>query len=115
VNLIFFSSVGWKDWDVERQPLIRSGMPVLVDDDLLFEDGCGLRATVVVNQWLWELPVSGAPSPNTWEVYARALKGWSEFLAEHGVLMFGPRDQLRAALGGYAGYRLAGPLEIPCH
>jgi site-specific recombinase XerD len=112
VNLIFFSSVGWKDWDVERQPLIRSGMPVLVDDDLLFEDGCGLRATVVVNQWLWELPVSGAPSPNTWEVYARALKGWSEFLAEHGVLMFGPRDQLRAALGGYAGYRLAGPLEV---
>lgn len=83
--LIFFSAAGWEDWDVERSPLTRAGMAVLVDDDLLFEDERRPRAAVVVNRWLRELPVSGARSPNTWAVYARALKGWLEFLAGHGV------------------------------
>jgi len=109
--MIFFSSAGWQDWDVRRQPLIRQGMPVLVDDDLRFEDERGARPTVVVNQWLRELPVSGAPAPNTWEVYARALKGWLEFLAGRGVAVFAGRDRLRAALSGYAEHRLAGPVE----
>jgi hypothetical protein len=66
----------------------------------------------MVNQWLRELPVSGAPSPNTWEVYARALKSWLEFLAEREVPAFGSREQLRAALGCYAEHRLAGPLQV---
>ena len=44
---------------------------MLVDDDLLFEDGPGApRPLVAVNQWLRELPASGAPSPATWEAYA---------------------------------------------
>lgn len=110
MHLIFFSVAGWEAWDVERRPLVRQGMPVLVDDDLRFEDEPGPRATTVVNRWLWELPVSGAPSPNSWEVYARALKGWLEFLAQHHVPAFGSREQLRAALAAYAGHRLAGPL-----
>lgn len=107
--MIFFSSAGWQGWDVQRQPLIRQGMPVLVDDDLRFEDELGTRP-VVVNQWLRELPVSGAPAPMTWEVYARALKGWLEFLADRDVGVFAERDRLRAALSSYAERRLAGPL-----
>ena len=39
VILIFFSSRGWQSWDLESRPLIPEGMPVLVDDDLLLEDG----------------------------------------------------------------------------
>jgi hypothetical protein len=79
--LSFFSSQGWESWDVGHRPLIHE-KPVLVDDDLRFEDGPGApRPTVVVNRWLRELPASGAPPPNTWEVYARAVKEWIEFLA----------------------------------
>ena len=43
VELIFFSSQGWRSWDVERRPVVPEGMPVLVDDDLRFEDGPGRR------------------------------------------------------------------------
>src|SRR5690348_5389383 len=111
MQIIFFSSTGWQDWDIERIPLIRRGMPVLVDDDLRFEDEHGSRPAVVVNQWLRELPVSGAAARSTWVVYARALKGWLEFLGERGVAVFADRARLRAALGCYAEYRLAGPVE----
>ena len=36
--LSFFSSQGWESWDIERRPLIPERMPVLIDDDLRFED-----------------------------------------------------------------------------
>ncbi len=87
-------------------------MPVLVDDDLQFEDGPGaFRPSVAVNQWLRELPASGCPSPGSWESYARVLKDWAEFLSGHGVGLFDSRGQLKLALGKYAEYRAAGPAE----
>jgi hypothetical protein len=77
--LTFFAATGWESWDVTRRPLIPEGMPVLVDDDLRFEDGPGApRATVAVNRWLRELPVSGVPASSSWASYARALKAWME-------------------------------------
>jgi site-specific recombinase XerD len=112
VHLIFFSPTGWQDWDVEREPLIRSGMPVLIENDLRLEDDAGPRASALVNRWLGELPVSGAPSPNTWEAYARALRDWLAFLGERGVAAFDSRDRLRAVLSVYAEYRLAGPPAV---
>ena len=60
-------------------------MPVLVDDDLRFDDGGGPRPAVAVNRWLRELPSSGAPSAGTWAVYARVLRDWMEFCAGHGT------------------------------
>ena len=39
MTLSFFSSQGWESWDIERRPLIPERMPVLIDDDLRFEDG----------------------------------------------------------------------------
>ncbi|MCW2862547.1 MAG: phage integrase-like SAM-like, partial [Actinoallomurus sp.] len=84
--LSFFSSRGWESWDIDRRPLLPERMPVLVDDDLRFEDGPGApRPVTVVNRWLRELPVSGCPAPRSWESYARTVKEWAEFLAEHGV------------------------------
>lgn len=110
--LNFFSSRGWESWDVEHRPLIPEGMPVLVDDDLRFEDGpAAPRPTAVVNRWLRELPASGAPAPSSWENYARALKEWIEFLAEHGVGLFDSRERLKAGLSRYAEHRAAGPLK----
>ena len=86
VILSFFSSQGWESWGVGHRPLVPERMPVLVDDDLLFEDGPGApRPVVAVNRWLRELPASGAPSPATWEAYARAVREWMEFLDLHGV------------------------------
>jgi hypothetical protein len=109
--LSFFSSRGWESWDVGHRPLIPEGMPVLIDDDLRFEDGPGApRPSVAVNRWLRELPSSGAPSPKSWEYYARAVKEWMEFLAVHGVALFDSRVRLKQALGKYAEHRAAGPV-----
>lgn len=108
--LSFFSSRGWECWDVERRPLIPERMPVLVDDDLRFEDGPGApRSTVVVDRWLRELPSSGCPASSSWASYARVVKAWMEFLGEHGVGLFDSREQLKHALGKYAGHRATGP------
>ncbi|WP_324199164.1 tyrosine-type recombinase/integrase [Nocardia amamiensis] len=109
--LNFFSAQGWQSWDVEHRPLIPERMPVLVDDDLLFEDGPGSpRPTVAVNRWLRGLPASGAPAPSTWEAYARAVKVWMEFLVAHGVGLFDSRDRLKMALSRYAEHRAIGPV-----
>ena len=110
--MTFFLSRGWESWDLEFRPLIPERMPVLVDDDLRFEDGPGApRASAAVNRWLRELPASGAPSPKSWEYYARVVKEWMEFLAVHGVGLFGLREQLKMALGKYAEHRAAGPAK----
>jgi hypothetical protein len=87
-------------------------MPVLIDDDLIFEDGPGRpRPVLAVNRWLTELPVSGAPSPNSWAYYARVIKAWMEFVAGCGIDVFDSREALKAALGKYAGHRAAGPVK----
>jgi hypothetical protein len=106
----FFSSQGWESWDVAHRPLIPERMPVLVDTDLRFEDGPGApRPTTVVNRWLRELPASGAPAPNSWETYARTVKEWMEFVAEHDVALFDSREQLKLGLSRYAEHRATGP------
>lgn len=102
-----FSSSGWEGWQVSRRPLIREGMPILVDDDLRFEDDDGTaRPFVAVNRWLRELPVSGAPAQRTWRVYAEVLRSWIEYLTSREVTLFDSRDELRGALSAYAGHRL---------
>lgn len=89
VILSFFSSRGWESWDVEYRPVIPEGMPVLVDEDLRFEDGPGApRPAVAVNRWLRGLPASGCPAASSWASYARVVKAWMEFLTEHGVGLF---------------------------
>jgi site-specific recombinase XerD len=110
--LSFFSSQGWESWDVGHRPLIPERMPVLVDDDLLFEDGPGApRPVVAVNQWLRELPACGAAAPATWEAYARVVRGWMEFLGLHGVGVFDLRERLKLALSRYAEHRAVGPVR----
>lgn len=112
VILSFFSSRGWESWELGHRPLMPERMPVLVDDDLLFEDGPGApRPSVAVNRWLRELPASGCPAPSSWESYARVVREWAEFLDEHGVGLFDSRERLKLALGKYAEYRAAGPAE----
>ena len=112
MQMTFFSSAGWESWDLEHPPVIPGRMPVLIDDDLLWEDGPGLpRPSVAVNRWLRELPVSGAPAPASWESYARIVRAWMEFLTGRGISVFADREQLRAALSGYAEYRANGPAE----
>lgn len=111
MHQIFFSRSGWEDWGLPSVPLVRERMPVLIDDDLLFEDPNGPRPTVAVNLWLQNLPLDGAPAQKTWATYAQALKAWLEYLADVGVHAFAERDTLRAALSTFAEYRLTGPLD----
>lgn len=92
--------------------MIPDGMPILVDEDLRFEDGRGFRPATVMSRWLRELPVSGSPSPRTWQAYAGVLKGWAEFLAGRGVDVFADRSELRDAVSVYAEHRLSGPLDV---
>jgi site-specific recombinase XerD len=107
----YFSSSGWQSWDVDRRPVIPERMPILIDDDLLFEDGpAAPRPAVVVNGWLRELPASGAPAPSSWENYARIVKEWMEFLSGHGIALFDTRERLKAGLSRYAEHRAAGPV-----
>ncbi|MCY0925074.1 hypothetical protein OTB20_02415 [Streptomyces sp. H27-H1] len=61
--LFYFSKAGGEDWDLASPPLNRDDMPVLVDDDLRFEDENGPRPATFVNRWLRELPISGEPLP----------------------------------------------------
>src|SRR5262249_53999821 len=84
-------------------------MPVLVDEDLLFEGERGPRPSVAVNRWLRELPSSGAPSAGTWAVYARVLRDWMAFCAGHGTDVLGRRAELKAGLAAYAACRADGP------
>jgi len=107
----YFTSDGCDEWDLSDRPVIRAGMPVLIDDDLRFEDERGSRPTTVINKWLRELPVSGASSPRTWRTYAQVLKAWVVFLGARGFDVLGDGRQLRDALSAYAEHRLSGPLE----
>lgn len=112
MHLISYSAAGWESWGLAHQPLIRDRMPILIDDDLRFEDPGGVpRPTMVVNRWLRSLPLNGAPAVRTWEIDARSLCDWLLFLQRHGVEPLGDRDRLRDALSMYAGHRLAGDLE----
>ncbi|MFF1915324.1 hypothetical protein ACFVYE_27725 [Streptomyces sp. NPDC058239] len=110
----FFSAEGWQSWGLGGEPLIPERMPVLFDDDFVFEDEDGpraTRATRAVNAWLRTLPSSGAPSPNSWRAYALAARDWLVHLRRHRVAVFGARQDLVAALGTYADRRLSGPLD----
>jgi len=90
--------------------VIPERMPVLIDDDLRFEDGpAAPRPAVAVNLWLRSLPASGCPAPGSWASYARVAAAWMEFLTGHGVGLFDTRERLRHALGKYAEYRATGP------
>jgi hypothetical protein len=110
--LSFYESQGFESWEVEHRPVIPERMPLLVDDDLKFEDGPGAqRPTAAVNRWLRELPSSGSPAPKTWAYYARVLKAWMEFCSSRGVSLFDTRERLKDVLGAYAEHRSAGPLE----
>ncbi len=109
MQLIFFASAGWETWDVAGRPAIPDRMPVLADDDLLFEDDGSPRPVVAANRWLGELPSSGAPATQTWAVYARVLRDWMVFLGAHGIGLFDGRDRLKVALGAYAAYRAGRP------
>ncbi|WP_406432588.1 site-specific integrase [Streptomyces sp. NBC_01589] len=112
MHMASFTSAGWESWDVSRQPLIRAGMPILIDDDLLFEDAAGSpRPALYANRWLRELPLEGAPAVRTWENNAGCLCEWLTFLKDRGVHPLGDRQELRAALSMYAEYRFNGPLK----
>ncbi|MEH0513421.1 site-specific integrase [Streptomyces sp. B21-079] len=111
MHLIFFSRDGWEGWGLPRVPLVREKMPILIDDDLLFEDAGVPRPTVAVNLWLQNLPLDGAPAAKTWKTYAQALKSWLEYLAQIDVHPFDDRDTLRAGLSSFSEYRFSGPLK----
>lgn len=110
--MTLFSSRGWESWDVGYRPAVPEGMPVLVDEDLRFDDGGVPRPVTAVNQWLRELPASGCASPRSWVTYGRALRDWLEFTSARGVGVFDARERLKEVLGAYAVYRSCGPAEF---
>ncbi|MEY9840502.1 site-specific integrase [Streptacidiphilus sp. EB103A] len=111
MHLIFFNAADWESWGLDGRPLIPQGMPILVDDDLVFEEAGTLRPAAVANLWFRELPLNGARGQKTWKSYAQAVRSWMEFLATVNVAPFGERATLRAALSAFSEYRFAGPLK----
>jgi len=108
---MLYSASGWESWGLEFKPAIPEGMPLIFDDDLLFEDAGGLRESAVVNRWACELPASGCPAANSWPYYVRTVREWMEHSAGHGVGLFDTRDRLKSVLGMYAVYRRSGPIR----
>ncbi|MFI0219977.1 hypothetical protein [Streptomyces lydicus] len=74
-------------------------MPIIVDDDLRFEDAAGVpRPAMVGNHYLRELPLNGAPAARAWRNTAISLCGWMTYLQGLGGDPLGHREELRAAL-----------------
>jgi hypothetical protein len=109
--MTFFSSATWESWGLSSQPVIPDRMPILLDDDLLFEDSAGPRVTTVINRWAQELPANGCPAPNSRETYVRVMRDWTLFLASRGIQLFDSRRELRRGLSAYAVHRACGPLK----
>ncbi|MBH1934970.1 site-specific integrase [Streptomyces sp. AV19] len=109
--MTYFSPTGWESWGLSSQPTVPERMPVLIDEDLRFEDAAGPRTTTVLNQWLQELPALGCPAPESWETYARVARDWTVFLAERGIHLFDTRAQLKRGLSVYAVHRAIGPVK----
>lgn len=111
MELAFYSAEGWESWDVSAAPVIPERMPVLIDDDLVFEDRAGPRPAAVANRWMRLRPTEGCPAPKSWEYYARILRDWIVLADEHGVEVFGDRDRLKFLLSTYAVDRSCGRPE----
>ena len=86
-------------------------MPFLVDDDLRFEDGPGAPRAARWSTGGCAAAVLGCSGAEDVGVYARVVKAWMEFCSSRGVGLLDSRERLKDALGGYAEYRAAGPLE----
>ncbi|MGW2542015.1 site-specific integrase, partial [Kitasatospora sp. NPDC001574] len=63
-------------------------MPLIVDEDLVFEDESGQRPSTVVNRWACELPLNGCPAARSWLYYVRTVREWMEFAAGLGIGLF---------------------------
>ncbi|MEV6048343.1 site-specific integrase [Streptomyces xanthochromogenes] len=111
MEVSFYSSEGWESWGLLAKPVIPEGMAFLVDDDLLFEDERGLRATAVGNEWLRLRPTENCSAPSSWGTYARILRDWFVSAQLHGVEIFDTRDRLKALLSTYAVDRAGGALK----
>jgi len=108
VEVAFYSSEGWESWGLPTKPVIPEGMAFLVDEDLLFVDENGPRATAVANEWLRLRPTENCPAPSSWGTYARILRDWIVAAQRHGVEVFDTRDRMKALLSTYAVDRSSG-------
>ncbi|MFD0034309.1 hypothetical protein ACWGDS_25315 [Streptomyces sp. NPDC055059] len=108
MELAFYSSEGWESWGLSGKPTIPEGMAFLVDDDLRFEDGDGVRATAVANEWLRLRPMENCSAPSSWGTYARILRDWIVAAQLHEVEVFDTRDRLKGLLSTYAVDRASG-------
>lgn len=111
MEVAFYSSEGWESWGLPTKPLIPAGMAFLIDDDLLFEDENGLRATAAANEWLRLRPTENCSAPSSWGTYARILRDWFVSAQLHGVEIFDTRDRLKALLSTFAVDRASGNLK----
>ena len=87
---------------------IIEGIPLIIDDDLRFQDAGMQRPTWVVNHWIISCSHGPQISLRTLNIYMSAAFAWLLFLQEKGFDPLGDRDSLQAALGLYAEFRLSG-------
>jgi len=93
---------------LEGNAKILEGTPLIIDEDLKFEDSGTGRDTWVINSWLIARSHDPNISPRTLDVYLDALLPWLCFLVTIEVDLLGNRTALKAALGLYAEHRLSG-------
>lgn len=87
---------------------ILEGTPLIIDDDLLFEDIGRDRPSWIINAWIINRSHEPRISIRTLNIYMGALLAWLVFLRSNGFDLLGDRPSLQAALGRYAEFQLSG-------
>lgn len=87
---------------------ILPGTPLIIDDDLLFEEDGKERPSSLVNSYIISRSHEPRTSMRTLEIYVDALLAWLVFLDRIGTDLVSTRDELKAALGVYAEFQLSG-------
>ncbi|WP_116765304.1 tyrosine-type recombinase/integrase [Arthrobacter sp. H-02-3] len=87
---------------------IPEGTPLIIDDDLLFQDSDKNRPSWIVNAWIINRSHEPRISTRTLNIYLGALLAWLVFLRRNGFELLGDRASLQAALGLYADFQLSG-------
>lgn len=64
-----------------------------------------------LNRWLWSLPTSGVPAPNSWGAYASDLVAWLRFLVQRNVGLIDDMAMLRDVVAAYHADRRMGDLD----
>jgi len=96
VLLHYFNPDGCDEWDLRGRPVIRAGMPVLIDEDLRFQDEHGPQHGLIT----WAHRVDPLTTKRSAAAMTTAADHTFSFLLRSAIpLVLAPPGQLRGRVG----------------